>query len=242
MHAVLDEGAAGVTGVWLQHNRRDPATADIRRAARAAGLPVSMADRRELDVLAQGGRHQGIVARVLMEGPAKRKNLNGLLAELPANALLLVLDGVTDPHNLGACLRSADAAGVYAVIVPKDRAVGLTPTVRKVACGAAEHVPLVEVTNLARALRQIKEAGVRVVGTDTHTHTVLFETDLTGSVAVVLGSEGRGLRRLTREHCDALMTIPMVGHVESLNVSVATGVCLFEARRQRLRAALASQV
>ncbi len=228
-----------MTGIWLQRNRRDPATADIRRAARAAGLPVSIVDRRELDVLAQGARHQGIVARVLLEGPATRKNLAGLLAELPTTAFLLVLDGVTDPHNLGACLRSADAAGVHAVIVPKDRAVGLNPTVRKVACGAAEFVPLVEVTNLARALREIKEAGIVVVGTDMQAQTALFDTDLTGSIALVLGSEGRGLRRLTREHCDSLMTIPMAGQVESLNVSVAAGVCLFEARRQRLREAVA---
>jgi 23S rRNA (guanosine2251-2'-O)-methyltransferase len=156
-----------------------------------------------------------------------------LLESSSAPPLLLVLDGVTDPHNLGACLRSADAAGVTAVIIPKDKAVGLTPVVRKVACGAADTVSLVQVTNLARSLKTLQEKGVWIVGTDDEADTTLFEQELTGPLAIVMGSEGTGLRRLTRECCDFLVSIPMAGELSSLNVSVATGVTLFEAVRQR---------
>ena len=149
---------------------------------------------------------------------------------------LLILDNVQDPHNLGACLRSADAAGVHAVVIPKDRSVGVTETVRLVACGAAESVPIAQVTNLARVLTQLKKSGLWIVGTTDTAEKTLYEVDLTGPIAMIMGSEGKGLRRLTSEHCDFLVRIPMVGSVESLNVSVATGVCLFEALRQRNQA------
>jgi len=161
------------------------------------------------------------------------RQLDDFLHTLRSPALLLVLDGVTDPHNLGACLRTADAAGVQAVILPKDRSAGLTPVVRKVACGAAEHLPVFAVTNLARALRTLQAAGLWVYGAAGEAEKSLYDVDFTGSVALVLGAEGSGLRRLTREHCDALVKIPMTGSVESLNVSVATGVLLYEVVRQR---------
>jgi len=160
------------------------------------------------------------------------KDLDEIIAR-EETPFLLVLDGITDPHNLGACLRSADAAGVHAIIVPKDKSAKLNGTARKVACGAAETVPLVQVTNLARTLREIKDAGVWVVGTAGETDTELFDANLTGPMAVVMGAEGDGMRRLTREHCDLLVKIPMAGSVSSLNVSVATGICLFEVLRQR---------
>jgi len=183
--------------------------------------------------LAEGGRHQGVVAEVEPRAGDPETQLEEALEAAAGPPLLLVLDGVQDPHNLGACLRSADAAGVAAVIVPRDRAAGLTPVVRKVAAGAAESVPLVAVINLARTLRQLKERGVWLVGTDDAAGRSLFEADLTGPVALVMGSEGEGLRRLTRDCCDQLVSIPMAGAVESLNVSVAAGVALFEAVRQR---------
>ena len=158
-----------------------------------------------------------------------------LLGKTAVAPFLLVLDNVQDPHNLGACLRAADGAGVQAVIIPKDRSVHLTPVVRTVACGAAEHIPLVEVTNLARVLEQLKKAGIWLVGTADRAPEFIYQLDLTGPLALVMGSEGKGLRRLTAEKCDFLASIPMLGAVESLNVSVATGVCLYEAVRQRTR-------
>jgi len=163
-------------------------------------------------------------------------DLFALLEHLHEPPFLLVLDGVQDPHNLGACLRSADAAGAHAVIAAKDRAVGLTDTVRRVACGAAEHIPFVVVTNLARTLTHLKEAGLWLVGTVDDARESLYDIDLTGPLALVMGAEGKGLRRLTHERCDFLVRIPMSGSVECLNVSVATGVCLFEAVRQRRKA------
>ncbi len=161
--------------------------------------------------------------------------LDELLDRLDVPPLLLVLDGVTDPHNLGACLRTADAAGVHAVIIPKDKSATLNSTVRKVACGAAEVVPLVAVTNLARALEKLRQKGLWVVGTAGDAEQTLYQQDMTGPLIVVMGAEGTGMRRLTREHCDFLVNLPMQGSVSSLNVSVATGVCLFEAQRQRMQ-------
>jgi len=169
-------------------------------------------------------------------------DLMALVERLKVPPFLLILDDVTDPHNLGACLRTADAAGVHAVIVPKDRSASLTDTVRRVACGAAEKVPFVQVTNLARTMKKLRDAGVWLVGTADEIQSNLYRVDLTGPLALVMGSEGSGLRRLTREHCDFLVSIPMSGSVESLNVSVATGVCLFEAVRQRQAAADSSKV
>lgn len=177
-------------------------------------------------------RHTDFTADVTVRN---EDDLFDILDSLKEPPFLLILDGVQDPHNLGACLRSADAAGVHAVIAPKDRAVSLTDTVRKIACGAAEHVPFVTVTNLARTLKELKEAGLWLVGTADGAEQSLYDIDLTGPLALVMGAEGKGLRRLTREHCDFLVHIPMAGSVECLNVSVATGVCLFEAVRQRRR-------
>lgn len=179
-----------------------------------------------------GGVHQGIAARIRTSVCYDEQHLPTLLAAQQPT-FLLVLDGVTDPHNLGACLRSADAAGVQAVIVPRDRAVQGNGTVSKVACGAAESVPLVTVTNVVRTLRYLQDQGVWVIGTSEQAMQSLYQQSLTGPLAMVMGSEGAGMRRLTREQCDALVRLPMVGRVASLNVSVATGICLFEAVRQR---------
>jgi len=185
-----------------------------------------------LDEKAQGN-HQGVAARAK---PVQAKGENELLSQLDAldgAPLLLVLDTITDPHNLGACLRTADAAGVHAVIAPKDKAVGITATVSKVACGAAESVPFYQVTNLARTLKELQDRGIWLFGTAGEASESVYKTDLKGPIAIVMGAEGKGLRRLTREACDHLIHIPMAGDVSSLNVSVATGVCLFEAVRQR---------
>jgi 23S rRNA (guanosine2251-2'-O)-methyltransferase len=213
---------------------------DDRRMARlielaaAAGVSVQHVSRRELDQMLPHARHQGVAARVQSGACAlPERALPDFLAALEEPAFLLVLDGVQDPHNLGACLRTADAAGVHAVILPKDRAVGITPVVHKVACGAVQSVPVFTVTNLARTLRSLREAGVWLYGASGDAGQDLYATDLKGPVALVLGGEGSGLRRLTRELCDHLVAIPMAGTVESLNVSVAAGVLLFEALRQR---------
>lgn len=222
-----------VRRVLLTGGRDAGRLAEIRALAQSAGVQVDAADDALLDKLADGGRHQGVVAEVLPRASDPETQLEEALESAAGAPLLLVLDGVQDPHNLGACLRSADAAGVAAVIVPRDRAAGMTPVVRKVAAGAAETVPLVAVVNLARTLRQLKERGIWLVGTDDTADKGLYEADLKGPLALVMGSEGEGLRRLTRECCDLLVSIPMAGAVESLNVSVATGVVLFEAVRQR---------
>jgi 23S rRNA (guanosine2251-2'-O)-methyltransferase len=189
-------------------------------------------ERTRLDGMAGNGRHQGVLARVV-DTPIPYLDINDVLESLDEPPFLLVLDGVEDPHNLGACLRVADAMGVHAVIAPKDRAAGLNATVRKVACGAAESVPFIAVTNLARTLRELKEAGIWLVGAAAEAEGDLFSVKLSGPLALVLGAEGTGLRRLTAETCDELVHIPMFGSVESLNVSVASGICLYEVRRQR---------
>jgi 23S rRNA (guanosine2251-2'-O)-methyltransferase len=222
-----------VKRLWLAGGREAGRLAEVRTLAQGAGVPVATADDAQLDKLAEGGRHQGVVAELLPRAGDPETQLEEALEAAGSAPLLLVLDGVQDPHNLGACLRSADAAGVAAVIVPRDRAAGLTPVVRKVAAGAAETVPLVAVVNLARTLRDLKERGVWLVGTDDAAEKTLYQADLKGPLALVMGSEGEGMRRLTRECCDLLVSIPMGGAVESLNVSVAAGVALFEAVRQR---------
>ncbi|WP_018234008.1 23S rRNA (guanosine(2251)-2'-O)-methyltransferase RlmB [Thioalkalivibrio thiocyanodenitrificans] len=235
LHAVLAalrRRPVPVQTLWVDAGRRDARIREILEAARNARVPVERVDGEALDRLCPGERHQGVVAVCEAPEPATEADLPDLVARA-GSPLLLVLDGVTDPHNLGACLRTADAAGVTAVIVPRDRAAGLTPVARKVASGAAESVPFVQVTNLARTLDQLKEAGVWVVGTSDDAPQDLYQADLKGPLALVLGAEGQGMRRLTRERCDLLVHIPMQGTVESLNVSVATGVCLFEAMRQR---------
>ena len=212
---------------------------DLLSMAEGAGVRHLQVERSRLDGLAGvNGRHQGVIARVV-DTPIPYKDIHDILeSELEEPPFFLILDGVEDPHNLGACLRVADAMGVHAVIAPKDRAVGLNATVRKVACGAAETVPFIAVTNLARTMRELKDAGVMLVGTAAEEKQDLFNTRLDGPIALVLGAEGTGLRRLTAETCDTLVSIPMFGSVESLNVSVASGICLYEARRQRNAATL----
>jgi 23S rRNA (guanosine2251-2'-O)-methyltransferase len=235
LHAVrtlLQQHPERVSLVIVQKSRDDARLSEITRLAQAANVKVSTRDVQELDRLASGERHQGVCVQMRSAGVLGEGALDDLLEKVKA-PLLLVLDGVQDPHNLGACLRTADAAGVAAVIVPRDRAAGLSPVVRKVASGAAETVPLIQVVNLARTLRWLKEREIWIVGTDDEAPKSLFETSLTGPLALVLGAEGQGLRRLTKENCDALISIPMKGVVESLNVSVATGVVLYEALRQR---------
>jgi 23S rRNA (guanosine2251-2'-O)-methyltransferase len=217
----------------LQKGREDARATELMHLAQAAGVRTEWREVRELDRIAGGDRHQGACLRVRAVGALGEGALDDLLDRASSPPLLLVLDGVQDPHNLGACLRTADAAGATAVIVPRDRAAGLSPTVRKVASGAAETLPLIQVVNLARTLRWLKERDLWIVGADDQGPQSLFEAKLTGPLALVLGAEGAGLRRLTRECCDVLVGIPMRGVVESLNVSVATGVLLYEAVRQR---------
>ena len=236
VHAVrvlLERTPQRVRRVLLATGKEAGRLAEIRTLAARAGVSVVSVDEASLDKLADGGRHQGVLAEVAARSGDPETQLEEALEAAGEKPLLLVLDGVQDPHNLGACLRSADAAGVAAVIAPRDRAAGLTPVVRKVAAGAAETVPFVAVVNLARTLRELKERGVWLVGTDDSADKSLYEVDLQGPLALVMGSEGEGMRRLTRECCDQLVSIPMAGAVESLNVSVATGVVLFEAVRQR---------
>lgn len=235
-HAVLSrlrQNPASVQEVCVDKTRKDARMQDLLQLAEQKGVRVMQLEKERLDGLAANGRHQGVLARVA-DTPLPYQDIHDILeSDLAEPPFLLVLDGVEDPHNLGACLRVADAMGVHAVIAPKDRAAGLNATVRKVACGAAETVPFIAVTNLARTLRELKEAGVWVVGTAAEAEQDLFSVKLAGPLALVLGAEGTGLRRLTAETCDQLVSIPMFGTVESLNVSVASGICLYEARRQR---------
>ncbi len=234
VEGLLDHDPSQIVELLLEEGSRNPRTQTLAERARTQGIAVLLRPRAILDKLAPGLRHQGILARV-RRGATRggERSLSEVLAAVGAQPLFLVLDGVQDPHNLGACLRSAEAAGVDAVIVPKDRAVGLTPVVHKASAGAADRVALVRVTNLARALEELKQAGVWLTGLAGEATQSLYAVDLRGPTALVLGGEGEGLRRLTREHCDYLAKIPMRGEVESLNVSVATGVALFEALRQR---------
>ncbi|MFC1750709.1 23S rRNA (guanosine(2251)-2'-O)-methyltransferase RlmB [Pseudomonadota bacterium] len=237
IHAVTAalKQADSIVEVYLDEGQRPNARlANVIDQLKQSKVAIRYVARNELDLMAGGERHQGVVVRLAaVTTPAAGKNLGIFIDELDHPPFLLILDSVQDPHNLGACLRSADAAGVDAVIAPKDKAVGLTPVVRKVACGAAEVVPFFQVTNLARTLRELQKAGVWLIGAAGETDSSIYDIDLKGPLAIVMGAEGKGLRRLTREHCDLLAKIPMVGSVESLNVSVATGVCLFEALRQR---------
>ena len=237
-HAVtsrLRQHAAGVQEIYLDGTRNDARAQDLVRLAGSHAVRIMAVDSGRLDGLTGHARHQGVAARVL--AAPQRHDLDAVLDELQGPALLLVLDGVKDPHNLGACLRVADAFGVNAVIAPKDRAVGITPVVSKVASGAAESVPYIAVTNLARTLRELKELGIWIIGADQDAATQLYDAKLSGALAWVFGAEGEGMRRLTREHCDELVRIPMAGTVESLNISVASGVCLGETFRQRAAAA-----
>lgn len=235
IHAVtnlLKRSPERVRELYLQQGRDDEKLQSIFTLAKKNSIHVQVVKKPFLDEKAQGN-HQGVAARAK---PVQAKGENELFAQLDGleeSPFLLILDSVTDPHNLGACLRTADAAGVHAVIAPKDKAVGITATVSKVACGAAETVPFYQITNLARTLKELQERGIWLYGTAGEASESVYKTDLKGPIAIVMGAEGKGLRRLTREACDHLIHIPMAGDVSSLNVSVATGVCLFEAVRQR---------
>jgi len=233
VEAVLKREPERLQQVWIQTGRQDKRVKSITDALDSLGVRWKVVHRRELDERVSGV-HQGIVAAVSESREWTEDDLLAQLAGSDKPPFLLVLDGVTDPHNLGACMRTADAVGVQAVIVPKDKSASLTPVARKVACGAAETVPFVRVTNLARFLRSLQDQGVWLIGTAGEADATLYQADFKGPVALVMGAEGKGMRRLTREHCDQLINIPMLGHVDSLNVSVATGVCLYEALRQRL--------
>ncbi|MDX9842245.1 MAG: 23S rRNA (guanosine(2251)-2'-O)-methyltransferase RlmB [Aquabacterium sp.] len=234
-HAVtvrLKVAPKSIRELHVDATRRDQRMKQFLAKVEEAGLKVIESDDDKLQKMCGTHRHQGVVARV--EVIQQSNSLDDLLDGLTEPALLLVLDGITDPHNLGACLRVADGAGVHAVIAPKDHAVGINATVAKVASGAAETVPYFMVTNLARTLAELKERDIWIIGTSDDAPASLYQTDLRGPTALVLGAEGEGMRQLTRKNCDALVSIPMMGSVDSLNVSVASGVCLYEARRQRL--------
>lgn len=237
-HAVtarLRHDASSVEEIYIDASRHDRRMQELLRAAEAAKARIIHADDQRLDRMVGTRRHQGVVAKAGELSLAR--NLDELLDTIEGPPLLLILDGVTDPHNLGACLRVADGAGAHAVIAPKDRAVGLNATAAKVASGAADTVPYITVTNLARTMRELKERDIWLIGTTDDAEKNLYEADFSGPAALVMGSEGEGMRRLTRENCDVLVSIPMHGAVESLNVSVASGVCLYEARRQRIASA-----
>ncbi|HEY8101927.1 MAG TPA: 23S rRNA (guanosine(2251)-2'-O)-methyltransferase RlmB [Burkholderiaceae bacterium] len=234
-HAVtarLRHEASSVEEIYIDAERHDRRMQELIRAAKEAGVRIVQADDQRLSNIVGTRRHQGVVAKAGELSLAR--NLDELLDAIDGPPLLMILDGITDPHNLGACLRVADGAGAHAVIAPKDRAVGLNATAAKVASGAAETIPYITVTNLSRTMRELKERDILLIGTTDDAEKSLYEADFSGPAALVMGSEGEGMRRLTRENCDVLVGIPMFGSVESLNVSVASGVCLFEARRQRL--------
>lgn len=230
--AALEDGRTKPSEVLLASHRQDERSRRVAELARELGVPLRLVPKSELDLAAPELRHQGVLAAM----PAQSFSGEDAL-DIPAtpDKLLLVLDGVQDPHNLGACLRTAEAAGVHAVIIPKDRAAGLTPVARKAAAGAAERVPVITVTNLARTLARLSDLGYWISGLAGEAEQSLFESDLSGPRVLVLGAEGEGLRRLTKEHCHQLVRIPMAGKAESLNVSVAAAVCLYEAVRQRLK-------
>ncbi|MBM4219664.1 MAG: 23S rRNA (guanosine(2251)-2'-O)-methyltransferase RlmB [Gammaproteobacteria bacterium] len=233
VRAVLARRPKDVLRLSVAAARDDARARELRALAVSQGVTPVAASAEALDLETGGAVHQGVVAEVRPSTPLNENSLLELLMAAEGPALVLVLDGVSDPHNLGACLRTADAAGATAVVAPRDRAAGLTPVVRKVAAGAAETMPFAQVTNLARALRDMKEAGLWIAGTAGDGDKDLYEADLRGPLALVMGSEGRGLRRLTRECCDFSLQLPMRGSVASLNVSVAAGIALYEALRQR---------
>jgi len=235
IQARLRLDAQSLRAVYYDPARRDRRMGDfLKQATPLLGDRLHSANSERLHSLAGHDRHQGLVA--LADKMTVARTLPELVDGIEGPALLLVLDGVTDPHNLGACLRVADGAGVHGVVVPKDRSAHVNATVTKVASGAAEVVPIIPVTNLARSMKELKEMGITLIGTDEEAELSIYDLDLTGSIGIVMGAEGDGMRRLTRENCDQLVRIPMQGVVESLNVSVASGVCLFEAVRQRLAA------
>jgi 23S rRNA (guanosine2251-2'-O)-methyltransferase len=231
--SALEHDLEHVREVLMEAGAKNPRLTEIEETARRRDVSVRRIPLQSLEGIAGGLRHQGVIARYEAAKPTDEKELPGLVEAAGGKALVLVLDGVQDPHNLGACLRSAAAAGVTAVVIPKDKAAPINATVRKTSAGAADRIPVVSVTNLARTLRALQEMGVWIYGLDGSATQAIHGIDFTGNVALVMGGEGEGMRRLTREHCDGLVKIPMPGEMESLNVSVATGVALFEVVRQR---------
>ncbi len=232
VESILSRNPQNVIQLFLLNNRNDKALTHIEKLAKSAGIKCQSMDRKKMDNRVHGN-HQGVIAEVKVTDSSMSESELLELAETKETLFLLVLDGVTDPHNLGACIRTADAAGIDAIVLPKDRSASINPTVRKVACGAAENVPLVKVTNLSRFLKQLQQQFVWIIGTAGEAENDLYQIKLPKKLAIVMGAEGSGMRRLTRENCDELINIPMAGSVSSLNVSVATGVCLFEYVRQQ---------
>lgn len=233
VQAAIDYSPNKIMRVWIDAQRVDKRLGVIIDNLTALGIEPEKTDRKKLDRLADGNNHQGIAMEIEMPGEQCESDLKTMVENLTTTALLLVLDNVQDPHNFGACLRTADATGVQGVIITKDNATGITPTVCKVASGAAETVPVYQVTNLARTLRWLKDEGIWIMGAAGEAAQTVYQTDLTVPMAVVIGAEGKGLRRLTKENCDCLIKLPMLGQVESLNLSVATGAFLYETVRQR---------
>ena len=232
VHTMLKSAPQRVSELHVQRGRLDDRLQKIHKLAEQHGVALQWATVKQLDGKAEG-RHQGVMALCSPGETYDESFLLKLAEEKGRDAFFLMLDGVTDPHNLGACLRAADGAGVQAVIVPKDNSVGLTPVVSKVACGAAETMPLVMVTNLTRTLEKLQQQGAWVVGTTGEAEELIYDIDLTGPMVLVMGAEGPGMRQLTQKQCDFLAKLPMEGEVSSLNVSVATGICLYEVVRQR---------
>lgn len=233
VEAAIKHAAENIAVIYIQAERQDKRLMNLINQAKSARIKLQTISKMEMEKRFSEFNHQGVVAKIEGQRQYHEQDLEIIINESTHTPLFLILDGVQDPHNLGACLRSANAAGVNAVIAPKDRAASITPIVRKVASGAAELTPLIAVTNLSRTLRQLRDLGVWIFGLDGEATTYLYSADLTVPAALVLGAEGEGMRRLTREHCDQLLAIPMAGSVSSLNVSVAAGICLFEAVRQR---------
>jgi len=237
INALLKTAPERFIELWLLKGREDERLLPIINLSQKYGIKAQFVHRKVLDDKSEGEQHQGVVARVKPGKILNENDLEDIVLQVEKRSeqpFFLILDGVTDPHNLGACLRNADAAGVQAIIVPKDNAAKITATVRKVAVGAAETVPLIQVTNLARTMKSLQQMGIWIIGTAGETDTCLYDVKLSGPMALVMGAEGKGMRRLTRETCDQLVKLPMAGSVSSLNVSVATGICLFEIVRQRL--------
>jgi 23S rRNA (guanosine2251-2'-O)-methyltransferase len=233
VQAALDYSPQKIGKAWIDTQRQDKRLMQVIDDLLSLGIQPEKTDRKKLDRFAEGKNHQGIVIEVEMPAELSENDLKQAVETLSGTALLLVLDNVQDPHNLGACLRTADATGVQGVIINKDNATGITPTVCKVASGAAETVPVYQVTNLSRTLRWLKDQGIWIMGAAGAAAQTVYQADLTMPLAVVVGAEGKGIRRLTQEQCDFLVKLPMLGQVESLNLSVATGVLLYEAVRQR---------
>lgn len=233
VESILKNRPDQVLTVWFMKERSDKRVQTLHQMAEKLGLGIQHAHTKKLNELAGDTHHQGVVAEYRVAKPWTEAELIEKLEQTEKDCLLLVLEGIQDPHNLGACLRTADGAGVFAVIIPRDKAASITPVVRKVACGAAENIPIVMVNNITRLLETLKPLGIWIKGAAGEAKDSIFQTDFTGKIAIVLGAEGSGLKRITEAACDSLFSIPMKGSVDSLNVSVATGICLYEALRQR---------